>query len=408
MMRRHRRHLGPTGRGKRSRWPAALLLAAVLVALWATLALPAVADPAPTVQEAALWNRSATPTVLGSLGGASWAVGINDRGQTVGYWMMPRPGWPDEPWIRTFFWTRAGGMVDVGALGDGTWTEVSDLNTRGQVVGFSADGGTAKPYIWSAGHMTGIDTLGWSRGMANAINNRSQVVGGLGDWEFGGSRAFLWQRGWTTDLGTFTGAGDSWANDINDSGQIVGRATAAGGQTHAFLWTRGVMRDLGTLGGDFSEAYMINQSGQVMGVSTTIPGETSHLKYHAFFWDGGVMTDLGVLGTGDWVIPRDLNDRGEIVGMSQTVSGDFTSARAFHWAGGVLTDLGAAGGTWSQAWAVNNSGRIVGAAADAGGLSHAVRWDGGVLTVLPAAPGAATSSAMDVNSRGQIVGSVIY
>ena len=51
--------------------------------------------------------------------------------------------------------------------------------------------------------------------------------------------------------------------------------------------------DLGHLGGDRSEAWGINNSGQVVGQSWT---ERSHSgPIHAFSWDHGVMSDLGTL-----------------------------------------------------------------------------------------------------------------
>ena len=89
--------------------------------------------------------------------------------------------------------------------------------------------------------------------------------------------AVLWSEGNIIDLGTF-GGDESISQAINDQGQVVGYATlddnpdpfsCLGAQTHPFLWQHRVLQDLGTLGGPDAFAYLLNQSGQVAGVSYT-------------------------------------------------------------------------------------------------------------------------------------------
>ena len=59
------------------------------------------------------------------------------------------------------------------------------------------------------------------------------------------------------------------ARDINDAGVVVGTADAGGTDLgHAVLWSGGSVQDLGTLvTGSFSEAWGVNNVGQVVGWS---------------------------------------------------------------------------------------------------------------------------------------------
>lgn len=197
-----------------------------------------------------------------------------------------------------------------------------------------------------------------------------------------------------TDLGTLGGEW-SQATALNDSGQVVGRAAGSDGQGHAFSWTAGGgMVDLGTLGGPSSSATAVNGHGVVVGYADRADGST-----HAYSWTAaGGMVDLGALG-GASSAATAVNDDGVVVGYADVAGGTY---HAFLWKPGeAMTDLGTLGGPYSSASAVSASGQVVGWAMDGASL-HATSWSpgGGVVDVDPAH----YSAAVAVNGAGQVVG----
>src|ERR1700680_4331750 len=131
--------------------------------------------------------------------------------------------------------------------------------------------------------------------------------------------AVLWRRGHSIrNLGTF-GGNVSTAVSVNNLGQVVGGGTnktidqyAAGlgpcwslncwpsaTQWRAYLWQNGVMTDLGTLGtGNDAVAGLVNANGQIAGVSytNTTPNQTTGIPTQdPFFWEQGQMVDTRTL-----------------------------------------------------------------------------------------------------------------
>ena len=222
-----------------------------------------------------------------------------------------------------FLWSN-GTMIDLGTLPGGSYStpyyqQNTSLNNRGEVVGYADTAASEKhAFLWSKGTMIDLGAPGgFDSSYAVAINDRGQVVGNA-DRQDGMFRALLWSGGTMTDLGTLPG-GESvgaGAQDINNKGQVTG-GSATATSFDAFLWSKGTMADLGILpGGSYSFGSFLNESGQVTGNADAADG-----RQVTFLWSKGTMYDLGTLG-GSSSFPRGINARGQVVGDSETASGE--------------------------------------------------------------------------------------
>jgi len=288
-----------------------------------------------------------TITDLGTLGSDrdSKAIGINDCGQVVGY-----SGWVQGPeeGRRAFLWDSTNGMQNLGTLG-GNHSEAYAINNAGQIVGRStlASGeGDVRGFLWVKRSITNLGTLagGWTE--AHGINNSGQIVGYS---VFSSSvTAFLWENGSMSNLESLTGNSHGYA--INENLQIVGYVDSI-----AFMWEDSNVTSLGTLGGSYSFAWDISDSGWIVG-NSGVSGSLSH----AFLWADGMMTDLG---NG---IAEAINDLGQVVG----------SPSLGLWENGTATpllDLLIENPGWYDLYGrnINNSGQIVGEGSIANGDIHA-------------------------------------
>jgi probable HAF family extracellular repeat protein len=313
------------------------------------------------------------------------------------------------------------------------------LNNRGTAVGW-ADTATRDPldpicfaldcFVDHAfqvhnGRVTDLGTLpGGSSSQAVWISGNGLIAGISQNGEFDPLgpqfpevRAVLWRDGQIIDLGTLPEGGyESLASAVNNRGQVAGLATntvpdafslvGSPTQVRAFLWQDGVMQDLGTLGGPDAIAGLINDRGQVAGVSYTAidPGTGAPGGLHPFLWANGNMLDLGALPGSTDTEPTALNDRGEVVGWSRLATG---VTRPFLFSKGQLVDLGTLGGAGGYTNWINDRGDIAGKTDLAGPAPQnhdAVLWRNGDMIDLGTLPGDSCSNAYYVNSRGQVVG----
>jgi probable HAF family extracellular repeat protein len=345
-------------------------------------------------------------TVPGFTG--SWATAMNDDGMVIG--QLTGPGGPP---FHAFAWTRAGGMVDIGTLGGAT-THARAIDSHGRVVGLSSTAsGAGHAFSWTrAGGMVDLGAGPYESSAAVALNDAGQVVGIA--WN-GPTSIDAHGVSWTADGRMVPIESATYPNTsptaVNAHGLVVGDMQDAAGasQIRPFAWTAsGGVVDLGTLGGT-SRTFLqgadgVNDAGQVVGSAVVPAGDL-----HAFSWtrEGG-MTDLGTLG-GPWSQAFAVNASGQVVGAASTAS-DFLS-HAFVWTReSGMRDLGAPGPAWSGvARAINDAGLVVGQGGPLAGPSHAFAWAPSTGVVdLGTADGATSSTAIAVDESGRVAGTSTF
>jgi probable HAF family extracellular repeat protein len=191
--------------------------------------------------------------------------------------------------------------------------------------------------------------------------------------------------------------------------------------------------DVGAFGSTGSEAWAINNRGDVVGFSSKpYPGHIAEI-FRGFLWQNGVMQDIG--SPIDWCQPTGINDRGTIVAhagygdeswllkdgywvkagpgipyainRSDDIAGQYwsgTGYQAFVVKAGAFMGLGTLGGMNSTATAINDKGVAVGSSDLAqSGVAHAFVYRNGVMRDLGTL-GHEDSHAADINNHGVIVG----
>jgi probable HAF family extracellular repeat protein len=306
-------------------------------------------------------------------------------------------------------------VTDLGKLPGSDFGIAADVNDIGQVVGWSSFYETpstpfhSRAFFWENGVMTDLGTLGGTNSQATAINNLGQVVGSATlERAYYKTlevfRPFLWsEESGMIDLTaqfdpslTFASA----AYSINNIGQVTIVTT----NHTSYLWENGVFTDLCVNPSGYCEAYDINDKSQAVGSMEVEIGSIGNTIRHAFLWENGLIIDLGTFEEIDnFSIAHAINEVGQIVGEA-----DFKIAL---WENGELSILGRFGGYFANASDINDFGQVVGRSdiSYETNEGHAFLWDRtsglqDLNNLIPANSGWLLEVATAINNKGEIVG----
>jgi probable HAF family extracellular repeat protein len=373
---------------------------------------------------------------------------INSHGTTVGAaaTSIPSPGNSNTsicegldgtlPFVFHAFKWQDGEVTDLGSLpgADDNCSVATSINANGEIAGYGENGVVdpligireVRAVIWENGEIRDLGTFGGNQSLLGNINNRGQVAGEATNaipdpfslyYQLGGlttgtqTRAFLWQNGQKQDLGTLGGP-DAAGLFVNERGQVVGGSytnstpnpTTGLPTLDPFLWEKGTMIDLGTLGGTSGLAGLLNNRGDVVGISNLAGDQT----YHPFLWHGGKLVDLFTTTIGGSPITaNELNENGEIVGGGAFPNRPFD---AYLWRNGVATDLGTLNGDcFSEAVALNSRSQVVGySQACDFSAQGSFLWENGSMvdlnTLIPPNSGLSLVETIAINDQGEIAG----
>jgi probable HAF family extracellular repeat protein len=198
--------------------------------------------------DAFLWENGKMTDIPDPLGGTGVnAFYLSAKGQVLGRANLPGDiGEQGHP----FLWEK-GVFTDLGTFG-GTSGSAVEINAAGQIIGTANYPGDIKfrAFLWAHGTKSDLGVVsGNDCSTAYAINSRGQVVGWSASFTshdcaiFGNLtaiEAFVWERrSGMLDLNTLVPANSGIflfiATDINDRGEIAAEGTLANGDVRAVL-----------------------------------------------------------------------------------------------------------------------------------------------------------------------------
>ncbi len=188
---------------------------------------------------------------------------------------------------------------------------------------------------------------------------------------------------------------------LNDAGQVVGTVSnPVNNFILTYYYQAGAVSTFGS--GREAVPVGINAAGQAVGWWTA-GGDNPTVN--AFTWDGSTPAQSISEGFSTALRPSAINDEGVFVGTFNEGQGHIPSgpSHAFSAQNGMATIFDPPGAATSSAADINNAGQIVGSYTDPSGRSHAFLDESGTFTTTDPS-GAVWAQATHINASGVVIG----
>lgn len=282
---------------------------------------------------AATWSNGVASPLKALPGTANgMATASNLHGQTVGISWTHMPY--ELPLGAASTSTPYDGQATLWQQGTATllpglynnYGEATDINNRGQIIGWSAQGSSGTiATVWNNNIPTALASLPGYEIHAYGINDQGIIVGSA-KYENRVHVAVFWnsqnELQWLSGINGQSASGVAIA--VNENGVIAGTTSGADGRQHATIWVDGQALDLGLAGGWASFAYGLNNQGDVVG--SHLGEYEGEIGEYALLWQNGVAINLNSLANlPDNVVltyAHDINDSGYIIAQGYINAGD--------------------------------------------------------------------------------------
>ena len=209
-----------------------------------------------TLMEALGFSTAPAGWTYTTISGATWARGINDAGQIVGY--IGNGGQGSQGFI------YSNGSLQTLSVSSSIGTVANGVNNNGVVVGYYYDSSNVQHgFMYSGGLYLAVNRPGASATALNGINKAGQIVGqsSIG--------SFLYSGGSYSSISDpLAGSQGTFAEGINDQGQIVGYYYDSSNVEHGFIDSGGTYTTVDRPGASGTALYGINNAGVIVGQSS--------------------------------------------------------------------------------------------------------------------------------------------